>query len=289
MKKRLLIVSIFFFIAYYSANAQLFWKITGNGLQKTSYLFGTHHVIDMEHIKDFDKIYAISGQTDAVVGELDINDSTMQEKMMQASTMKNETIKDLLSPEDFELADNEFKQLLGVGMDKLGKFKPAMLNTLYAVALFMNVMEIDKQPEAIDILFQKNARTHGKVVIPLETAEFQFNILYNTFSLKRQAEMLIKDIREKQKDIEIIKQMNSFYLAGDMDKMEKLDKEDDNMAPEERYLIMDKRNANWLKQLPVLMNTQSCFVAVGFLHLIGEKGLINQLKKAGYTVEPMVF
>jgi uncharacterized protein len=30
---------------------------------------------------------------------------------------------------------------------------------------------------------------------------------------------------------------------------------------------------------------QSCFVAVGCMHLVGETGLLAQLKKAGYKVE----
>jgi Uncharacterized protein conserved in bacteria len=289
MKKRFLIAVVFSFMAFSSANAQLFWKVTGNGLHKASYLFGTHHVIDKVQIKDFDKIYAISGKTDAVVGEVDMRDSTIQAKMMQVSIMKDGTIKDLLSPEDYTLVDNEFKQLIGVGMDKLGHLKPAMLNSLYAVMLFMKEMGLNKQPETVDALFQKNARANGKNVIPLETAEFQFDIIYNTIPLKRQAEMLVKDVYEKQENIEILKQMNTFYLAGDMGKMEELDKKDDNMTLEERNLMMDNRNAKWLKQLPGLMSTQSCFIAVGFLHLIGNNGLICLLKKAGYTVEPMVF
>ena len=35
------------------------------------------------------------------------------------------------------------------------------------------------------------------------------------------------------------------------------------------------------------MQSKSCFIAVGAGHLAGENGLINLLKKQGYTVEPI--
>lgn len=40
-------------------------------------------------------------------------------------------------------------------------------------------------------------------------------------------------------------------------------------------------------QSPATMKAAPTFVAVGALHLPGEKGLLNLLKKQGYTVEPV--
>jgi uncharacterized protein YbaP (TraB family) len=36
--------------------------------------------------------------------------------------------------------------------------------------------------------------------------------------------------------------------------------------------------------LPDLLHKNSCFVAVGALHLVGENGLINLLRQKGYRV-----
>jgi uncharacterized protein YbaP (TraB family) len=51
--------------------------------------------------------------------------------------------------------------------------------------------------------------------------------------------------------------------------------------------LVDKRNNNWIPKLVDLFSKKSCFVAVGAGHLAGENGLINLLKKQGYTVEPI--
>ena len=45
------------------------------------------------------------------------------------------------------------------------------------------------------------------------------------------------------------------------------------------------RNVKWLEKLPAMMSEKSSFIAVGCLHLIGEGGLIEGLRKLGYKVE----
>jgi uncharacterized protein YbaP (TraB family) len=52
-------------------------------------------------------------------------------------------------------------------------------------------------------------------------------------------------------------------------------------------LLLTRRNINWIGQLKAIMHKESVFVAVGAGHLVGEKGLINLLRKEGYTVEPL--
>jgi hypothetical protein len=60
-------------------------------------------------------------------------------------------------------------------------------------------------------------------------------------------------------------------------------------AGSEQYddLLLNNRNKNWVKKLDSIMKTESVFVAVGTGHLVGEKGLINLLRKQGYKVEAL--
>ena len=51
--------------------------------------------------------------------------------------------------------------------------------------------------------------------------------------------------------------------------------------------LIYNRNAAWAKKLQELMPEKSLLVVVGAGHLPGERGLIDLLQKAGYTVEPM--
>jgi len=282
---------LFLFILFLSVSvqAQLLWKISGNGLSQNSYLFGTHHLIDKDLIPQFDSILAVCGQSDAVVGEMDLKTPGMQKKMMKGSVMKGSTIKDLVSATDYQLLDTEFKSVMGLGMSMLGSFKPMMLMTMHQAMLYMKSSGIKKQPVAVDELFQKQARAAKKKVIGLETIEFQMNMLFDSFTLERQVEILLYEIREKDQMVKELSQLNDVYVSGNLEKMKQMDVEDESMTPEERRRLIDNRNRNWMKQLPTLFKEQTCFVAVGCMHLVGETGLINQLRLNGYMVEPVRF
>lgn len=289
MKRKLILVAFIALFSVFNIYAQLLWKVSGNGLAKPNYLFGTHHLIEKEQIKNFDKILALAAQSDAVVGELDMSDiSSMQTKIMQSAMMPGKNIKDMISAADYAIVDTELKQLLGAGLEQLGVLKPMMLQTLFVTTVYLKSQNLTKQPEAVDILFQKAARDNAKAVVGLETVEQQAAIMFDSLPFNRQAEVLVKSVKEKQKGIELLKRLNVAYLAGNLIEIAKIDKEDDDMTPAERRPIYEGRNLKWAGQLPVLFKKQSCFVAVGCMHLVGETGLIAQLKKAGFKVEPVI-
>lgn len=52
-------------------------------------------------------------------------------------------------------------------------------------------------------------------------------------------------------------------------------------------LLLDRRNKNWVDQLEKIMKGSSVFIAVGAGHLPGNSGVIELLKKRGYTVRPL--
>jgi len=289
MKKYIQLLAFFAFILSLNANAQIFWKISGNGLEKTSYLFGTHHLIDKEQIRNFDQILTLSGQMDAVVGEIDMSDMQAQSaRMMLAVQMKDTTMKDLLSAEDYVFVDSVFQSVMGSGLDELGKLKPAMLSAFYSIASFLKDTGKTTQPTAIDELFQKEAKERHKKIVPLETIDEQMQMMFGSIPLKRQAEILVKDLKETWRANEEIRKLNAYYLAGDLIGLENLANQSTNMTPEEVKVLVDNRNLNWAKRLPAILKAQSCFIAVGCLHLVGETGLIQQLQAVGFKVEPVV-
>ncbi|MDD4636604.1 MAG: TraB/GumN family protein [Bacteroidales bacterium] len=50
----------------------------------------------------------------------------------------------------------------------------------------------------------------------------------------------------------------------------------------------DQKNDLWMKKILSAIKKQPTLISVGVLHLIGENGLINQLRQYGYTVEPVL-
>lgn len=115
MKKRLIFILAASVILTFQSNAQLLWKISGNGLEKPSYLFGTHHVAPI-HICD-----SIAGFNEAfnsckqLYGELELDDIQAVSKEIAKYTLlpQDSLLDKLYTPEEYKLIDEVVKKKYG--------------------------------------------------------------------------------------------------------------------------------------------------------------------------------
>lgn len=285
MKKLILALLAAFLLP---VNAQIFWKISGNGMSKPSYLFGTHHLIEKSEIPGFDRILGFIKETDLVVGEIVIKNLLAEQmKLMKLATMKDSTLHDLMTPEQYQFADSAMKVATGLNLKPFDKMKPAFISTLYTSMLYMKHFNIKKQPEAVDKIVQDTGKKLKRKIAGFETIDEQIDLLFNSISLRDQAEMLLETVKDTEKSIDMIKKLNQYYIAGDHEKMMELSMEDSETNTRFMKILLENRNRNWMEQLLKLLPEKSCFIAVGSLHLPGETGLIKLLSNEGYEVTPV--
>jgi uncharacterized protein len=276
-----------FLLSFTFVYSQLCWEISGNGLKKSSYLFGTHHLIEKEKIPAFDQYRKLIKKVDAVVGELDMSNMlSMQMKIAQAAIMKDQSLTDFISKETFDEIAPIFKEVTNYNLNQFARMKPMMVSSLYTVMLYKKVMELKKDPESVDQFFQKEGKKQKKSIIALETTEEQIDVLFNTIPLDKQAEYFVKSLKENDKTIDVLLRMNEAYLQGDLTVLQSL-MESEDMTPEVGEILLENRNNNWMVKLLKILPETSCFIAVGSGHLPGSTGLIVQLRNAGYTVTPV--
>lgn len=275
--------------------AQLLWKVSGNGLDKPSYLIGTHHLAPLSITDSIKGLNTAIASTHQVIGELvmsKINTPEMMQMMQQMMMIENDTtLKDLFTPEEYEVINKYSKENLMLDLAMAPKLKPSFLLNNLIVMLYMKTIGGFNPSEQLDGYFQSQATAAGKKISGLETPEYQFNLLYNGASLQRQAELLnclLSNIDNNMKDT---KSITDAYMSQDLDKLlkistKKLGTNCDNTA-EEMALLLDKRNLKWVEILPAMMQESPALIVVGALHLTGEVGLINLLRQKGYQVEAM--
>jgi uncharacterized protein YbaP (TraB family) len=259
-------------------NNSLLWEISGKGMAAPSYVFGTYHLITSSYIDSFPVILQSLRKTKAVIGEM-VVDATMQQKVMDASLMKDSSLDQLMSAADYELVSAYFKEQLGMDLGFFKKMKPVVVSTLF----YKPLMDKNKGTP-MDVYFQEKGKENGEDVIGLETIEQQMNVLFSGMPLRRQAELLVKAVKEKDKMKRDMNQMDSCYRRGNLDALGKYMMAEDSYSSQEMDELLYSRNANWIKQLPQLMEKRPVFIAVGAGHLPGQKGLLNLLRQAGYTV-----
>lgn len=287
--------AILFICVAISANAQLLWKVTDNGLDAPSYIMGTHHLAPFSIMDSIAGLRQAMRETQQVYGELKMSElespATMQ--LMQKSMMidSDTTLTTLFSPEDYATVNKFCKENMMMDLSMAPKLKPAyLLNNVVVMAYVKHVGKFNPQ-EQLDTFFQSQASKNGKKVDGLESPEFQFNLLFNGASLQRQAQLLMCTLHNIDSEVENIKNLTDAYMRQDLRKMLEIsEKRKGNQCdplPTEEDAMIFNRNKAWAEKLPAILKAAPTFVAVGALHLPGEKGLLNLLKKQGYTVEPV--
>ena len=270
----------------------LLWKISGNKLEQPSYLFGTHHLVQLSFLENIDGVEEAFMATEQTVGEVDMNNmGDMQMQLMMASIMPDgESYQDLMNEDDRALLDATLQEYVGAGLNQFGQMKPAMLNTLLSVMMYKKFYPSEEDGLSMDEYFQKKANDLTRPTLGLETVQDQIDVLFGSQSIERQAESLLCTIKNIDYGKKQMDKLMTAYYAQDLTAMAKLYEEEDpdNPCPstqEEKDELNKERNQLWMEKLPEMMNNKSSFIAVGCLHLVGEDGLINQLRNAGYKVE----
>ena len=127
---------------------------------------------------------------------------------------------------------------------------------------------------------------NGKRMRAFETAAEQVGLLAN-FNEEVQRQMLLETIEEVERGPEQMEQMATAWEVGDLATLERMVIDDVRTDYPAFYeVLLANRNDAWVATLKQeLEGTGVDFVAVGAAHLLGEDGLVAQLRAAGYSVE----
>src|SRR5690554_1735289 len=272
----------------------LLWKISGNGLEESSYLFGTHHLAPISFLDSISGLEEAFENSEQTVGELDLaNMSEMQMKIMgEAILPQGVTYDSLLSEEDVLLLDSTLTSLMGVGLEQFGALKPAMLTNLITITFYHKQYPSITNETNIDEYFQTKALDSNRSIVGLEDTEDQIHVLLNSQSIERQAELLICTVKNPDMLLEQMDELQEAYHSQNINALYELSIKEmpDDPCPttdEERDALNKDRNERWLKKLPSIITEKPSFIAVGCLHLPGDVGLIEGLRELGYSVEPV--
>lgn len=266
------------------ANTGLLFEIKGKGIAKPSYIFGTFHLICQADMLPLDKIDALIASADQTVMEIDMDDPAELRAMLGGSQMSEaKTLSDYLTPEKYKKVDETVQAYLGVSVDTMKGMKPSLIG----VRVLTSPKAIGcAQPSSYDLNILQTSIRGGKPIIGLETVAFQSRAL-EAKPIAKQAEDLYKSALDPQKYVAEFKLMMDLYKQQDVDKLAKFTAK--QMAAEKEFsaAILDDRNRSWIPKLEKAVDEKPSFIAVGAGHLGGKKGVLNLLRKDGYTVTPI--
>jgi uncharacterized protein YbaP (TraB family) len=271
----------------------LLWEITGNGLQKPSYLYGTIHMYDTSIFKISEEVYKAIDTCDNFALEIDFNniDAFSIAQRMQV-TNPDSTLDKLLEAEVYaEIIKIPIVQMMG---EQVNTMKPFFITSYLMIENPMTMMSVDME-------LNQYARNHNKNIIGLETMDEQLDMV-DMISLAEQAQGIVDIYNYCKKENmgfheagkNIFGKMQRAYKNQDFETFENLEEEfkmtssspvSDSAMIADRNIHMADRISDFIQQ------NKTLFSGVGTLHLPdykGMRGVVTLLKEKGYTMRPIL-
>ena len=264
----------------------LLYEVTGPGLTKPSYLYGTFHLICLTDLTITDAMKKAVGSTQQTYLELDMDDPAMMGNMQKAMMMPGgKTVKDLLKPDDYTVLDNYLKQKMNMGLAQVGMLKPIGLMSM----MYMTILPC--QPASYDLTFAQMAAKDKKEVLGLESVQAQIATL-DKIPIEEQLKGLVDMARKPDEAKKEFSEMVAAYKSHDLVQLVDTMKRskfggDPAMFDENMDKLVADRNANWIPVIEKAAKEKPTFFAFGAGHLGNAKGVVNLLRKKGYTVKPV--
>lgn len=289
--------TLLFAISLFStANAQLLYRISGNGLDEPSYIVGTYHLAPASFVDDIAGVREAMAAVEQVYGEVDMSDMARARELMLGAMMlpEGKSISDLFTVDEMSRINAYMREVMGVDFSntliasQMGRMRPSMLATQLMLLQYMKLTPGFKPTELIDEYFQAEARKQGKRVGGFESEEFQMALLYGDMSDAKEREELLELVDNNAEAIAEMQRMADAYFSLDIKRLGDMmegEVESGDMTLEEFKRMVTDRNRRWVEAMPEVMSSAPTLFVVGAGHLPGDEGVIALLKDAGYKVK----
>ena len=274
----------------------VFWRIEKAGTEP-SFLLGTMHVTDPRVLNmpqgakaAFDGANAVIVESDEIIDERKVAVSLLARPDL-TTFAQGKSIYDMLPKDDLQQLENGLKAR-GIPLNAVSRMQPWMLSSF----VVMPACEFARKAKGASFLDKKlaeDAVRDGKYLIGLETIVEQLTAM-TELPMEFHLQSLIETLKLGSRMDDVMATMTDLYVEGNigmtMPMLKSIDTasaetgKDGYAAFEQR--IITNRNHIMAERAATYLANGKVFMAVGALHLPGDEGLIELLRKQGFTVTP---
>jgi uncharacterized protein YbaP (TraB family) len=262
--------------------SSLLWEISGKKVKSPSYIFGTMHLIPRDQFVFPESLQEKVRNSDLLV--MEIGGLSEQMKGMQLMMLEEGQLFDFFSEEQADSIYNYSEEHLGYSEEQLntmfGKMKPFVLIQLMTKNAF------GENPASYEMSLEKIAKEKEMSVEGLETIEEQM-ALFDSIPMEEQVEMVMSSLRNVDSTEDETQKLIDAYLKQDIDSLHHYMQQSESNTGSFEDNFLNNRNIKWIPQIKKFIKKNKTFIAVGAGHLGGDKGVIELLRKEGYTLTPV--
>ncbi len=213
-------------------NKGLLWEISGNGLEKPSYLFGTIHSSNESVFELSDSVLLAIESTECFAGELNLD--SLQYYILSGAQQRREYIEisEILSKEEYDKLDKLVKEKLGISLEDFPSDNPSMIIFALEGEQYSGSM-----PYFLDEFLYKIAKVKGKKIQGVETYDDQLKLV-SSFTADEMRDLLLEKIEESENEETVAKELFEFYQEQDLNKLQILfNREFNDEDMKQRFLV----------------------------------------------------
>ncbi len=261
----------------------LLWRISGNGLSKPSYLFGTIHLTDKKLFRFSDSVYKAIERTEGFA--IEINPDEMAAFYMNnlfEEMQKTKKLSDYLDEAELK----KYEKPLSKKFNKPAKDITAKEILKEKNKWMSEYMEKGEMPTIVDAYLYNLARKQGKWVGGIEDLGDQ--LTSQDAGIDRSDIVSVAnntDNEDKNSERALIAKLMAMYAAEDLPALAKALGSDEIG---EKDSVFIRRNKKMVRRIDSLSAIRDMFFAIGSAHLPGDSGVIELLRRKGFTVTPVM-
>lgn len=260
------------------ANSML-WKVEGKHV-KTSYLFGTIHMLPKADFVLKEKVKTAFSESESLTLELDITAPGMQLQVMQYAMMTDgHTVGEYLADSTYVKLDETLKASMGMGLAMVQTMKPFVIST------FLIGKYVGSEPASFETTLAEMAMSDSIPIFGLETMQEQMAV-FDSIPYQSQANDLADMVWDESDMQGMYDEMVVAYKKEEVTALGQMLEAEMGDDGSDKFLL-DNRNVKWIPLIENQIKSQNCFIAVGAGHLAGDMGVIALLRAAGYKVTPV--
>lgn len=269
-----------------SAPAQVLYKISGNSAKAPSYIFATNKIVGIEFLDSVPNLLRCFSQCKVVLTEFAMQDYEALATLRVAALLPDTIRLDrYYTTEEYQKIDETMQLTLGMGMDKLCRMKPSYLTAMYRNELLHKWLDYDDQ-RSMEAFYQAIASDKGIPVRAIDDIGETMYMLFDREPFHWQCKELLQIIDYPEREVRQERTIADMYRMGRLTDIAYLLVSPDNQSTQSYsdYQIYAARNKEWVKRLRDYLVEGGAFITLDAIYLGGEKGLLEQLRAAGYRV-----
>ncbi|HXC06688.1 MAG TPA: TraB/GumN family protein, partial [Bacteroidia bacterium] len=268
----------------------LLWEISGKGMPKPSYLYGTWHVSEKLAFNLSDTFYIALSNSDMIAMELNPDIWLNEIKAMEDAQTEMEYLNTWHRPGNF------YKRGFSLNIPDrkdLGHYLRSSPDVVNSMLYRTNKSKDDFEEDTyLDLYIFQAGKKLNKPVFGLEDFKQSRELVRRSEECednnqdKEKRELYRLKLKELEGDKSYSETFENAYGNGDLDLLDSLYTLSGS-KPCTRQYMLNERNIIMARRMDSIMQHHSLFTGVGAAHLPGNAGVIELLRCKGYTLRPV--